>query len=69
MILTFIGLELEAVTSKSIITTDEQTESNAEIADFETTLSLPNIGDNSYYEVLPVNVYFLSFFDQIIKLL
>ena len=69
MILTFIGLELEAVTSKSVITTDEQTESNAEIADFETTLSLPNSSDNSYYEVLPINVYFLSFFDQIIKLL
>ena len=66
---TYIGLEPEAITSKSAATISEQANSSTEVADFKATLSTSNINDNSYYEVLPVNMYFLTIFDQIGKLL
>ena len=67
--ITFIGLEPEAITGKSAATTSEQADSSTEVADFKATISTSNISDNSYYEVLPVSVYFLTIFDQIGKLL
>ena len=66
---TFVGLEPEAITNKLVTTTPEQTFGSIEVADFKATLSTSKISDNSYYEVLPVNVYFLAIFDQVGKLL
>ena len=69
MIVTFIGLEPEVITSKSAVVTSEQADGSIEVADFKATSSTSNISDNSCYEVLPVNTYILSIFDQIGKLL